>query len=199
VHLAYNGKETANICIYVRKDSPESKGVEALKGKRVSMIGLWDWVYLQNYLKEKGIDKRNLDYFSDIALSKNDESGLYAVIFKKSDAFIATDTSFLMASRADKRFKNITQSECMGLYPNGPIVVNPGVDKKDVEQLAGIFLNSYKDKDFKDFKIYFVAASARFVRVGADFYKPYIKLLQAARKAVWVGDFDKWQRKQAAK
>ena len=199
VHLAINGKETANVCLYQLKNSKGTQDIAALKGKRVSMTGMWDWIYLQNYLKENKIDKRVKDYFSAISISKNMESSLYELIFGKTDVIVATDSSFTMASRADKRFKDIVRSECMGEYPNGPTVVNPGVDKKDVQKLLKVFMGAHKDKDFKDFKIYFVAANARFIPVNADFYKPFFERVQAARKAGWISDFEKFSRQQAQK
>jgi len=150
-------------------------------------------------MKGKNIDKSVRDYFSDISLPKNDESALYALIFNKTDAFVSTDSSFIMAARTDKRFKDVVSLACMGEYPNGPMVMNPRVDKSDVEQLVKIFLGAHKDKDFKDFRIYFVAANARFVRVDADFYTPFIKRFQKARKAGWINDFEKWRKQQPQK
>lgn len=189
-------KQYTPICIFVRKDSPEAEGLESLRGKRLTLYGSWDWAYLQKYLVDNGIEENVTDYFSKVLFGTNAQSELYSLVFKKADVMVASESSFIMESRLDKRFKKIMKLECMGDYPNGPTVVRTDVDEEDVETLSKMLLNAHKDKDFKEFHMYFIAGEGHFTRVNAEYYEPFQERIAAAREAGWFEDYEKWKEQQ---
>lgn len=196
LNVAMKKKQNTEICVYVKKDSPDAEEFKNLRGKRVMLMGVYDWIYLQKYLFDMDEKEKVRDYFSRVILGNDTQSELYALIFGKTDAVISTESGYIMAARADKRFKGIEKLLCMGEYPNGPIVVHEEMDEKDMGVLKKLFLRMHRDKDFKEYHMFFIAANARFAKVAPEFYEPFRERIAAAREAGWIGDYEKWKEQQ---
>ncbi len=192
--LAFSGKVTTNICLYVRKDSDEAGGLGSLRDKRLMILSDKEWLYTQNFLKKNGFDGKLTEYFSKVLEANNPSSALYTLIFKKTDVLALSEMAYVMAAVSDKRFNDIQKLECMGEYPIDPLVFNENFDWKDAITITKTLLKAHKDPAFKEFRVYFIAGNAKFEKVTPEVYEPFRKRVEAARKAGWLKDYEKWKK-----
>ncbi|HOO57502.1 MAG TPA: PhnD/SsuA/transferrin family substrate-binding protein [bacterium] len=195
-NVEFHGTQNDTICIYAIDEKFQPGNPESLRNSKIGLNSFFDWIFLQQYISDSGSSDKTRDYFDKVLKSHSDQSALMALVFKKFDAVVMDGLSFSMASKTDKRFKNIRKLDCIGEFPTRPVVFNSKLPADLIKRFTASLKKIHRDPDFKEFHFLFIATNARFNNINAAAYKPMCDTYLHALDTGWIRDYDKWEAEQ---
>jgi ABC-type phosphate/phosphonate transport system substrate-binding protein len=187
-------KKTDKVCLWVRK-ADNLKSLTDLKGKSLlenaSLRGIPE---ADEILYENGINVPSSKYFKIIGVKQNLADSAYALIFRKTDAIVASGIESRFLISADARFKEIAPLICTKPYTNPLLVYNNKVDPALVAKLRDIWTTMHKDKDFGEVKFLFYAIKGNFTPVEDSEYNSWREYYKLALKKGWMTKADVYEK-----
>lgn len=181
--ITFFGKPVTSACMYTRKaDNIKSAG--DLKGK---VWGGTSMIPVRYLLIKSGIKTPMKQFFGKqvFIIDENITNVMNALLDKKIDVFALQSLQFDMAKNADKKYAAIEPQFCAEYEHSWILVARNNVPSDVVEKVKTVFLNSYKDKEFAQFKFLFTAIKGRFIAFDPTKMKATEEVLSLMEKNNW--------------
>ncbi|MEW5944665.1 MAG: hypothetical protein AB1742_00560 [bacterium] len=197
VTFTFDGKKTDDKCLFFRA-TDGVKTLTDLKGKRWG--GSFYYWFTPSILAAHGVNEPMGEFFRLVY----EPVGVFTseadmLVENKIDVFTSTTLEHKFLQGADDRYKDIRKGFCIEGTTNHIIGCRKDFEPHAVKSVLDLLLKAHKDKDFQEYRFFFLALNGHFVKFKEEDLAPTVKLVDAADSNGWTREEIAFIRKHGGK